>query len=226
LDAYGTPALEIERILALLNRPGHEHRLDERLALPRTLTAALLCGSRTVRFLITDLASLTLLPPSVSPAAAAARGRRPAASGQAQIVLLLNENVLHQACGQPETAHLARIIHLAESGALAVGLIPGQIPAPGALLTEYTYARRGWDGSRTDLLRRQIFVTHQDDGTPNSLSNGPAAFTERQVTEQAVSVAFSPLWSLRRLQEAVALAHHAPRSRGLFPAARHTWRTS
>jgi hypothetical protein len=192
---------------------------------------ALTAGSRSVHVYSADPASLTLFSPAAASPAPGASGRRPLASGGRRMILLLNESLLDLACdGHPATAHLSHLVRLAESGAISVHLVPGQLDAPAPLLAEYTYTARGWNGSVADRLRRQIFVAHHRDGAPGSVRNGPAAVAERQLLQHAARTARPLQWSLHQLRQAARAQQQAtqddvPRATSAQPTSSPTTRT-
>lgn len=208
LNAYGAPAHEIRQALALLARPDHQHRIDHFTPYPAWVDA-LIAGSRSVHVYTADPASLSLLSPATSPTPGAA-SRRPATPGRCRMVLLLSESLLNLTRdGHPAAAHLPHLVHLAESGVLSVHLVPEQLNAPAPLLAEYTYTARGWTGSVTDRLRRQIVVAHHRDGAPGSVCNGPAAAAEQQLLQQAALTARPLQWSLHQLRQAARAQQQA-----------------
>ncbi|MCQ1577135.1 helix-turn-helix domain-containing protein [Streptomyces parvus] len=200
LNAYGTPAPEIRQALALLALPDHQHRIDCFAPTPAWVDA-LIAGSRSVHVYSADPASLSHFSPASSPALGVPGGR-PSTPRRCRMVLLLSESLLNLAWdGHPAAAHLPHLLRLAENGAISVHLVPGQLDAHASLLAEYTYTVRGWNGTVTDRLRRQIFVAHHD-GAPGSVGNGGAAAAERQLLQQAARIARPLQWSLHQLRQA------------------------
>jgi transcriptional regulator with XRE-family HTH domain len=200
LEAYGTPAPEIRQALALLAHPDHQHRIHGFAPSPAWVDA-LIAGSRSVHVYSADPVSLSLFSPAASPAHGTPGGR-PSTPGRCRMVLLLRESLLNLARdGHPAAAHLSHLVRLAETGVISVHLVPGQLDAPAPLLAEYTYTVRGWNGTVTDRLRRQIFVAHSD-GAPGSVGNGSAAAAERQLLQQAARIARPLQWSLHQLRQA------------------------
>ncbi|MEV5279808.1 helix-turn-helix domain-containing protein [Streptomyces sp. NPDC006692] len=204
LDLYGTPAPAIQHALKMVTLAGHQHRIDL-IAPPQAWVDALVAGSRSVLVYTADPNALTLLAPTATPQPGAAP-RQPAAERRCRKVLLLHESLLDYPVDR--AAALSHLVRQAESDSLTVHLIPGRLPAPAPLVTEYTNTAWRWDGSDADRLRRQIYVTHQHDATQTSLRNGPAAQAERQVLEQAARTAQSSQWSLHRIRQVLTAAEN------------------
>ncbi|MFI2791105.1 helix-turn-helix domain-containing protein [Kitasatospora sp. NPDC018614] len=207
LDLYGTPAPAIQHALKMVTLAGHLHRIDL-IASPQTWMDALVAGSRSVLVYTADPDALTLLAPTATPQPGAAP-RQPAAERRCRKVLLLHESLLDYPVDGHRAAVLSHLVRQAEGDSLTVHLIPGRLPAPAPLVTEYTNTAWRWDGSNADRLRRQIYVTHQHDATQTSLGNGPAAQAERQVLEQAARTAQSSQWSLHRIRQVLTAAQHS-----------------
>lgn len=217
LNAYGAPAHDIRQALTLLAHPDHQHRIDRFAPYPAWVDA-LIAGSRSVHVYTAEPASLSLLSPATS-STPGATGRRPAVPGRCRMVLLLSESLLNLARDRhPATAHLSHLVHLAESGVVSVHLVPGQLAASAPLLAEYTYTARGWTGSVTDRLRRQIFVAHHRDGAPSSVGNGGSATAERQLMQQAALTARPLQWSLHQLRQAARAQQQGTAVDGPRPA--------
>ncbi|MEU8544803.1 hypothetical protein AB0C52_33200 [Streptomyces sp. NPDC048717] len=190
LRTYDTPAHEAEQVLAFLSLPAHEHRIDNALIQPPWVEA-LTGGSRSVHVYCADPALLSPFLPAASPP-----------QGRCRAVLFLDESLLERPRDTAETACLSTLVRLAEAKALTVHLVPAGASAPAPLIAEYFYTRRqSWDGSASDRLRRQIFLA-QHDNTHGSLSNGPGATAERQITQHITGAAHSSAWSLNWLRQA------------------------
>ncbi|GHE11989.1 helix-turn-helix domain-containing protein [Streptomyces alanosinicus] len=196
LGAYGAPDREVQEARALLTHPGHQHHLDG-FAPSGAWVDALQASARAALVYSAGPLPASLLP-LPDPPASANPGRRQASSHGCRTLLLLHQSVLDRI---PDG--LSLLVRLAEKGAITMRLVPESLAEPVALLTEYTCTAWGWDGSNTQRLRRQVYVTHHPRQAQSGVDNGRAAIGQRQLLEDAVRRAMPSQWSLAQLQQAV-----------------------
>lgn len=202
LTAYGTPAREAEQARELLARPGHRHHLDTFVP-SRGWMEALRTGARRALIYSADPVPAWFLPPS-DERARTSPGGRPASSNSCHTSLLVHSSALHE---QPEM--FCHLVAPAEIGVLSVHLVPDDFARPAAPLIQYTCTAWGWDGSASQLLRRQVYVTAQPGAGLATVRNGAAATSERQLLEEALVKARPSQWSLLQLRRSACGWHPA-----------------